>query len=101
MGLVVGDILLVICVVAGVGLSAFFIARKRDAEELQARSKQDEQERQRIMREAQRLKPGVPLICLNCETRFAGPLTSTGCPHCNLTTLVVTEEEYRSTSNSR
>ena len=45
-------------------------------------------------KEARLYQADVPLICLGCETRFVGPLSSDGCPNCHLSSLVVTQEEH-------
>jgi hypothetical protein len=78
----------VLVVVSIAGASA--TARKREAE-----IKLAEEEAIRRMEEAaDRLTvTGEPLVCLNCNVRFAGPIEDTGCPRCHLSSFVVSERK--------
>jgi Zn finger protein HypA/HybF involved in hydrogenase expression len=71
--------------------------RRRQAE-LVVAQKNAERERQSVLQaamQARRYLEGANLICLNCDTRFNGPLDdATGCPKCHTSSLCVTEEEY-------
>lgn len=52
---------------------------------------------EQIVRTEQTLQtPGAKLLCLGCEKWFEGPLDySTGCPHCHMIGLVLTEEQVK------
>lgn len=54
-----------------------------------------EKVRRQSEREAALNRKGERLRCLNCEKTFRGPLPSTGCPNCHLTSFVVPVAEYR------
>lgn len=41
------------------------------------------------------LVTGEPLICLGCNKRFPGPMPETGCPDCQISSLVVAERTMK------
>jgi Zn finger protein HypA/HybF involved in hydrogenase expression len=93
MGLVVGDLLILTAIVTAGGLVALAISKRKDATLLEQDRLRRLHETERAKREAKLYEDGIPLICIGCETKFVGPLTSSGCPTCHSTTLVVTEQE--------
>jgi Ni/Co efflux regulator RcnB len=67
----------------------------RDQTEAAARQAQEQVLREQIKRDARLHRKGEKLRCLGCENAFLGPLPDTGCPHCHLSALVVTEHDYQ------
>ena len=67
----------------------------KDAAVAREQQKQVDEALARTERDAKLLRPGEMLRCLGCEATFEGPLTAAGCPRCNLSALVVAEEDYR------
>ena len=65
----------------------------RDRREAQAQATQQAERERLLAREARLTTQGLPLACLSCGTRFAGPLPATGCPKCRVGAFVVPEEE--------
>jgi hypothetical protein len=94
MAVVITDLVLLIVIVA-IGASCFSVISsikdRRQANQELARKATDALKGEW---EAKRFETNVPLICLNCEAKFKGPLTPSGCPQCNMSSLVITEEEY-------
>ena len=93
MGVVIGDLVLLLVLVSVIG--ALFLKQSKSKDNVEAKAER-EKRRQAMLkaqREAKRYAEGTPLVCLNCDTKFKGPLTNTGCPKCHMTTLVMTEEE--------
>jgi Zn finger protein HypA/HybF involved in hydrogenase expression len=79
----------------------FGISKSRDQRELDAQLRAQKEEKLKAEREARRYEPGVKLVCLSCETRFDGPLTSDGCPNCHLSTLVISQDEMETNGTTQ
>lgn len=95
MGLVIEGVF-AMAVIAGIGwLWSLRRSVIQDASAARAAATQDAQARERAAREANLYRTKEKLRCLGCDTDFAGPLTEAGCPNCHLSSLVVTDEEYR------
>jgi hypothetical protein len=100
MGVVVGDLLLAIVLVTAFGLLIYKFSSNHDRTENEARRTRELEDRRKAELAAKRYLEGIPLICLNCESHFVGPLGEDGCPNCHSSTLVVTEEELRVTGEA-
>ena len=89
----IGDFVLAFLLVGG-GLG--FLFRKSLQKDRAEERKQQAAARQKAaaeQEEARKYQPGVPLVCLGCDTHFSGPLTDSGCPQCHLSSLVVTQDK--------
>lgn len=89
----VGDFVLAALVLGGGLLALFLQSAKKDREADARKLAQVQKEQAAAQEEGRKYQPGVRLLCLGCETRFLGPLTDAGCPHCHLLSLVVTEQK--------
>ncbi len=89
----VGDFVLAFLLAGGGLLALFLQSAKKDREAAARKAAQARQEQAAAQEESRKHQPGARLICLGCETRFPGPLTDAGCPHCHLLSLVVVAEE--------
>ena len=99
MAIVMGDLMLLIIVVAGVGGLVYRFSRKNDVKDFKLAQAAEETQRQKAAIDAKRFESGIPLVCLNCDTHFTGPLREFGCPMCHKSSLVVTDEELRNAAN--
>ena len=95
----VGDFILAFLLAGGGLLALFITSARKDREAAEKKAAQAKQEKAAALEEARKYQPGARLICLGCETRFPGPLSDSGCPHCHLLSLVVVAEERSSEPN--
>ena len=91
----IGDFVLVFLLAGGGLLALFLKSARKDRDDNMRKSAQAVSEASVALEEARKYQPGARLLCLGCETRFSGPLTEAGCPHCHLVSLVVTESKER------
>lgn len=96
----VGDFVLAFLLVGGGLLALFITSARKDRAAAEAKAVHAKQEAAASREESRKYQPGVRLICLGCETRFPGPLSDAGCPHCHLLSLVVVAEERSAKPNS-
>lgn len=89
----VGDFVLVFLLAGGGLLALFLQSAKKDRAEAARKAARTAEEQAAALEENRKYQPGVRLICLGCETRFTGPLSHAGCPHCHLLSLVTVAEE--------
>jgi hypothetical protein len=101
MGLIISDFLLVAIVIAVIGLLIFKASLKDDISDEQLKLKEQQKLEQRKIYDSNRYTDGVPLICLNCNKSFSGPLTDDGCPSCHTSSLVITLEEYKNNAQTQ
>jgi|GEM_PF-2348688 Zn finger protein HypA/HybF involved in hydrogenase expression len=96
MGLVIGDLFIVILAIAVLGAIIYKISTANDSKAVKFQQQLQAEEQRMLEREAKIYEKDIPLICIGCETKFKGPMPETGCPHCHSLTLVITEEEFLS-----
>jgi hypothetical protein len=73
---------------------------QRDKSEAKQASVEAKLATERLAKDNLRYTPGVALICLDCNHRFSGPLTDSGCPNCHREALVVLATETPETGQS-
>lgn len=94
MALVIGDLAIALIIALLIGFAAMRFSLRRDSQEAQRLVAERNAQIHQELLLAARYKPGVPLMCVGCNTQFLGPLSATGCPKCHSETLVLTMEEY-------
>lgn len=95
MALVIDGLLVLAIIVAAVWLWGLRNSAAGDAAASRERAREAEEVKQQEARERHLARTGEQLRCLGCDAEFRGPLTAAGCPQCHLSSLVVTEDDYR------
>lgn len=95
MALVIDGLLVLAIIVAVVWLWGLKNSAAGDAAAAREREREADEVKRQAEREKHLARTGERLRCLGCDADFRGPLTDTGCPQCHLSSLVVTEDEYR------
>ena len=91
----IGDFVLVLVVVGGGLLALFLQSSRKDRADAQRKEARAREEAAAAREEARKYEAGTGLVCLGCGKRFEGPLTEIGCPDCHLSSLVLTEAQFK------
>ena len=93
----IGDLVLALLLLGGCSLFLFVKSTQKDRQDARAREAQRREDAAAAREEACKQEAGTGLVCLGCGLHFTGPLEDTGCPQCHLSSLVVTETQFRET----
>lgn len=85
-----GDFVLALLVLGGALWALLVHGARKDLEDADRKEAAARRAGETAREEARKYEPGTPLMCLNCEARFPGPLMPAGCPHCGRAGLVMT-----------
>ena len=100
MALVIDSLFALVLIIAALWIASVMKSAGADRNAA-AQTAQAQAERERLLAREDRLQtPGLPLQCMQCGTRFAGPLDAGGCPQCHVGAFVVPEEEVNHVHNA-